>query len=133
MSGQDWPHDPDGEEGSEGMRKYGHAVIAKKIDEDEDFPFDVDAFVDEYGDDPVRIDYETVVSVREVFAGVEGDGFEDFVALHKALVTTSESAVRSRPRTVSARRRRSATERRSAPRPLHVNMAGTALRRGGPP
>jgi hypothetical protein len=63
----DWPHDPDGEEGSEGGRKYGHAVIAKKVDEDEDFPLDVAAFVDEYGDDPVRIDHETVVSVRDIF------------------------------------------------------------------
>ncbi|MFB6102575.1 MAG: DUF5785 family protein [Haloplanus sp.] len=81
----DWPHDPDGEQGSEGRRKYGHAVIAKKIDEEEDFPLDVAAFVDEYGDDPVRIDFETVVSVREVFDGVDAEEFDDFVALHQAL------------------------------------------------
>jgi hypothetical protein len=85
MSDQQWPHDPDGEKGSEGMRKYGHAVIAKKIDEDEDFPLDVAAFVDEYGDDPVRIDYETVVPLREIFEHVEGDEFEGFVELHQAL------------------------------------------------
>jgi len=81
----DWPHDPDGEEGSEGRRKYGHAVIAKKIDEETDFPLDVAAFVDEHGDEPVRIDYETVVSVRDVFAGVDANEFEDFVALHQGL------------------------------------------------
>jgi hypothetical protein len=81
----DWPHDPDGEEGSEGRRKYGHAVIAKKIDEEEDFPFDVQAFVEEHGDDPVRIDHETVVSVRDVFEGVDDAAFEDFVSLHRAL------------------------------------------------
>jgi hypothetical protein len=81
----DWPHDPDGEEGSEGRRKYGHAVIAKKIDEEEDFPLDVSAFVEEYGDDPVRIDFETVVSVRDVFDSIEEDEFDDFVALHRAL------------------------------------------------
>jgi hypothetical protein len=81
----DWPHDPDGEEGSEGMRKYGHAVIAKKVDEDEDFPLDVSEFVAEYGDDPVRIDYETVVPLREIFEGVEEDSFEDIVAMHKGL------------------------------------------------
>jgi hypothetical protein len=81
----DWPHDPDGEEGSEGGRKYGHAVIAKKVDEDEDFPLDVAAFVDEYGDDPVRIDHETVVSLRDVFEGVDAAEFADFVEMHRAV------------------------------------------------
>jgi len=81
----DWPHDPDGEEGSEGGRKYGHAVIAKKVDETEDFPLDVATFVDEYGDDPVRIDYETVVSVRDVFEGVDAKEFGDLVEMHQAL------------------------------------------------
>jgi len=81
----DWPHDPDGEEGSEGGRKYGHAVIAKKVDEDEDFPLDVTAFVDQYGDAPVRIDHETVVSVRDIFEGVDAQEFGDFVEMHRAL------------------------------------------------
>jgi hypothetical protein len=81
----DWPHDPDGEEGSEGGRKYGHAVIAKKVDEDEDFPLDVAAFVDEYGDDPVRIDYETVVSLRDIFEGVDAEEFAGFVEMHRAV------------------------------------------------
>jgi hypothetical protein len=81
----DWPHDPDGERGSEGKRKYGHAVIAKKVDEDEDFPLSRDEFVAEYGDDPIRIDYETVVSLREIFEGVEETEFEDFVEFHQAL------------------------------------------------
>ena len=69
----DWPHDPDGEQGSEGRRKYGHAVIAKKVDEEEDFPLSADEFVAEFGDDPVRIDYETVVSVADIFEHVDGD------------------------------------------------------------
>jgi len=56
----DWPHDPDGDEGSEGRRKYGQAIIAKKIDEDEDFPLDLDEFTEEYGDDPIRIDHKAV-------------------------------------------------------------------------
>jgi hypothetical protein len=81
----DWPHDPDGEDGSEGGRKYGHAVIAKKVDEEEDFPLDVAAFVDEYGDDPVRIDHETVVSLRTIFEGVDADEFADFVEMHRAV------------------------------------------------
>jgi hypothetical protein len=81
----DWPHDPDGEKGSEGRRKYGHAVIAKKVDEAKDFPLSRDAFVEEYGDDPVRIDSERVVSVRDIFEHVPEEEFADFVELHQAL------------------------------------------------
>lgn len=81
----DWPHDPDGERGSEGRRKYGHAVLAKKIDEEADFPLSADAFVDEVGDHPVRIDYERVVSVSDIFEYVDRDEFEDFPDFHKEL------------------------------------------------
>jgi hypothetical protein len=81
----DWPHDPDGEAGSEGRRKYGHAVVAKKVDEESDFPLDVEAFVDEHGDDPVRLDSETVVSLRDLFETVDAEAFEDFPSLHRAL------------------------------------------------
>ncbi|MFC6824789.1 MULTISPECIES: DUF5785 family protein [Halopelagius] len=81
----DWPHDPDGEAGSEGMRKFGHAIIAKKIDEEEDFPLSRDEFVAEYGDDPIRIDYERVVPMREIFDHVEEEEFDDFVEFHQAL------------------------------------------------
>jgi hypothetical protein len=81
----DWPHDPDGEEGSEGRRKYGHAVLAKKIDEEEDFPLTAEDYVEQYGDHPVRIDYETVVSVAEIFEHVDQDEYEDFPDFHKAM------------------------------------------------
>lgn len=81
----DWPHDPDGEEGSEGRRKYGHAILAKKIDDEEDFPLSADEYVEQYGDHPVRIDYETVVSVADIFDHVETAEFEDFPEFHKAL------------------------------------------------
>ncbi|WP_284009480.1 DUF5785 family protein [Haloarcula pelagica] len=81
----DWPHDPDGEEGSEGRRKYGHAILAKKIDEGEDFPLSAADYVDQYGDHPVRIDYETVVSVADIFEYVDREEFEDFPDFHKAL------------------------------------------------
>jgi hypothetical protein len=80
----DWPHDPDGEDGSEGRRKYGQAVLAKKIDEAEDFPLTAADYVEQYGDHPVRIDYETVVSVEEIFDHVEGEEFDDFPEFHKA-------------------------------------------------
>lgn len=81
----DWPHDPDGEEGSEGMRKFGHAVLVKKVDEDESFPLAATAFVEEYGDDPVRMDSETVVSVADVFEYVDEEEFADLVDFHRAV------------------------------------------------
>ncbi|MDS0222678.1 DUF5785 family protein [Haloarcula sp. S1AR25-5A] len=81
----DWPHDPDGEEGSEGRRKYGHAVLAKKVNEDEDFPLTAKEYVDQYGDHPIRIDYETVVSVADIFEYVDQEEFSDFPDFHKAL------------------------------------------------
>ncbi|MGM0591548.1 MAG: DUF5785 family protein [Halobacteriota archaeon] len=81
----EWPFDPDGDKGSHGRRRYGHRVIADKIDEDEDFPLVVEDFVAEHGDDPIRIDYETVVPMRDVFQYVDEPEFEDFLSLHKAL------------------------------------------------
>ncbi|WP_324758307.1 DUF5785 family protein [Haloarcula sp. GH36] len=81
----DWPHDPDGEEGSEGRRKYGHAVLAKKINEEEDFPLSAADYVDQYGDHPVRIDYETVVSVADIFEYVDQEEFQDFPDFHTTL------------------------------------------------
>ena len=83
----DWPHDPDGEQGSEGRRQYGHAVIAKKVDETDDFPLDRAAFVEEYGDDPIRIDHETVVALREIFDHVDQSSFETIVDMHRAVGT----------------------------------------------
>jgi len=82
----DWPHDPDSDEGSEGRRKYGHAVLAKKIDEEEDFPFTADEYVEQYGDHPVRIDYERVVSIADVFEPIDPDTeFEAFPEFHVAV------------------------------------------------
>ena len=79
----DWPHDPDGDKGSEGRRKYGHAVLAKKIDEEEDFPFTAGEYVDQYGDHPVRIDYQRVVSVADIFEPIGSDTeFEAFPEFH---------------------------------------------------
>ena len=81
----DWPHDPDGEEGSEAGRKYGHAVLAKKVDDAEDFPLEAETFLEEHGDDPIRIDHETVVSVEDIFEHVEEQEFEDIVEFHGAI------------------------------------------------
>jgi hypothetical protein len=84
MSDGDWPHDPDGEEGSEGKRKYGMAVIAKKV-EGADWPIERDAFVTEYGDHPVRINHSRVVSVADIFEAVEAERFQDVVDFHQAV------------------------------------------------
>jgi hypothetical protein len=81
----DWPHDPDGEDGSEGKRKYGQAVLAKKIDEEADFPVSASAFVDAHGDEPVRLNHDRVVSVADIFEHVTEDEFEDFVEFHRAV------------------------------------------------
>jgi hypothetical protein len=81
----DWPHDPDGDEGSEGMRKYGMAILAKKVDEEEDFPLSFDEFAAEHGDDPIRINYRTVVPAREILEAVEAEEVEDIVAFHRAI------------------------------------------------
>lgn len=86
-SGRDWPHDPDGEEGSEGGREYGMAVLSKKVDEEEDFPLEREEFLAEYGDDPVRINYRTVVSVADIFEHVEPDEYETKVDFWKAVGT----------------------------------------------
>ena len=88
----EWPHDPDGEDGSEGMRKYGQAILAKKLDEDEDFPLSKADFVEEYGDDPIRLNHETVVSVRDIFEHVDEESFGEIVSFHKAVGRAMRSA-----------------------------------------
>ena len=81
----DWPHDPDGEEGSEGGRKYGMAILAKKLNEDEDFPLSKAEFVENHADEPIRINYKRVVSVGDIFEHVSEDEFEDIVHFHKCV------------------------------------------------
>jgi hypothetical protein len=81
----EWPHDPDGDAGSEGMRKFGLAVVAKKVDEEDDFPLDVGTFVEEHGADPVRINHERVVALEEIFDYVDEDTFSDKVAFNRGV------------------------------------------------
>ncbi|PSQ17460.1 hypothetical protein BRD00_07035 [Halobacteriales archaeon QS_8_69_26] len=80
----DWPHDPDGEEGSEEGRKYGMAIVAKKV-EDVTFPLSRAEFVEEHGDDPVRLNHRRVVSVADVFEYVDREEFDDLVEFHRAV------------------------------------------------
>ncbi|SEV87469.1 DUF5785 family protein [Halobacterium jilantaiense] len=91
-SGRDWVHDPDGEKGSEGGRKYGLAVLSKMTTEGEDFPLDAAAFVEEYGDSPVRLNHQRVVSVSEIFEHVDADEFETKVDFHKKVGAALQAA-----------------------------------------
>ncbi|SEQ39856.1 DUF5785 family protein [Natrinema salaciae] len=81
----EWPVDPDGEEGSDGMRRYDMRIIADKVDEEEDFPMNRDEFVAEYGDYPIRINHEKVVALSDIFDYVEPEEFETMVDMHKAV------------------------------------------------
>jgi hypothetical protein len=82
----DWPHDPDGEEGSEEGRKYGLAILAKKLDEEEDFPLAAADFLEEHADEPIRINHQKIVSVADIFEYVdENDEYDDIVAFHQAM------------------------------------------------
>lgn len=80
----EWPHDPDSDAGSEGRRKYGQAIIAKKV-EANDFPVSTTSFVDEFGDHPVRIDHKRVVSLADIFEYVDTEEFDEFPAFHSAV------------------------------------------------
>jgi len=88
----DWPHDPDGEAGSEGKRKYGQAVLAKKLDEEADFPLDRADFLADHGEEPVRLNHETVVSVTDIFEHVDETEFEDIVDFHRAVGSAMREA-----------------------------------------
>jgi hypothetical protein len=91
-SGRNWVHDPDGEKGSEGGRKYGLAVLSKMTTEGEDFPLDAAEFVEEYGDRPVRLNHQCVVAVSEIFEHVDADEFGTKVDFHKQVGAALESA-----------------------------------------
>lgn len=84
MSEQEWPHDPDGEMGSEGGRKYGMAILAKKV-EDVEWPLSAGEFVGDHAHEPIRINHRRIVSVADVFEHVDEEEFEDQVAFHRAV------------------------------------------------
>lgn len=80
----EWPHDPDGEEGSEGGRVYGQAIFAKKIDRD-DFPLDIDDLSTAIGHHPIRLDHSRVVPAESILAEVDVDSVPDMEEFHRAL------------------------------------------------
>lgn len=86
-----WPHDPDGDEGSEGGRKYGLAIIAKKLDED-DVPLTPESCIESFGDHPIRIDHERVAAAADILEDVPDLEYET----KEALLAAIGSAMRER-------------------------------------
>ena len=84
MSAGEWPHDPDGEEGSEGGRKYGMAIFAKKL-EDREFPLSIPEFREEVGDHPIRINHDTVVAARDILKHIDVTEVDSMEAFHGAV------------------------------------------------
>ena len=80
----EWPHDPDGDEGSEGGRVYGMAILAKKVDDDA-FPLEFETFAAAIGHHPIRIDYERVVPAAEILDHVEAAGAKDMIDFHRKI------------------------------------------------
>ena len=78
----EWPHDPDGEEGSEGGRVYGMAILAKKV-EDKAFPLEFEAFAAAVGHHPIRIDHERVVPAADILEHVDAETAEDLIDFHR--------------------------------------------------
>lgn len=81
----EWPHDPDGEEGSEGKRVYGQAIFAKKVENPDDFPLDFEAFAEEIGHHPIRIDHELVVAAADILEHVSVDRVDKMTEFHRAI------------------------------------------------
>ena len=78
----EWPHDPDGDDGSEGGRLYGMAILAKKVERDE-FPITLEEFAAEVGHHPIRIDDSRVVSADDILAGVDASVADDLETFHR--------------------------------------------------
>lgn len=81
---QQWPHDPDGPLGSEGKRSFDMAILSNMVGKD-DFPIEREAFLEEHGTWPVRINHKTVVSVADIFEYVGPERFETKQAFHQAV------------------------------------------------
>ena len=80
----DWPIDPDGDAGSNGMRRFDMAILSK-FEPKEAFPMDARTFLERHGEKPVRINHRRVVSVAEIFDAVTVDSFETKTEFHQAI------------------------------------------------
>ncbi|MDZ7850605.1 MAG: DUF5785 family protein [Halodesulfurarchaeum sp.] len=80
----DWPIDPDGEEGSNGMRRFDMAILSK-FEPKESFPLSVETYLDRHGAKPVRINHRKIHSVAEIFEHLSVDSFETKTEFHRAV------------------------------------------------
>ena len=80
----DWPHDPDGERGSDGRRAHGHVVLSKTVDESS-FPLAVERYREECGAYLVRIDTDRVVSAVDILEHVDREEFDSLREFHRAI------------------------------------------------
>ncbi|MFW6383992.1 MAG: DUF5785 family protein [Halodesulfurarchaeum sp.] len=81
---RDWPFDPDGENGSDGLRRFDMAVLSR-FEPKTAFPMDRAEFLERHGDKPVRVNYRTVKPVAELLDGIEVETFESKTAFHRAV------------------------------------------------
>jgi len=79
-----WPFDPDGEEGSDGLRRFDMAVLSR-FEPKSAFPMRAATFLDRHGEKPVRVNYRTVLSVADLLDGLEDETFETKTAFHRAV------------------------------------------------
>ena len=68
------------------------SLVNKMVDEDDGFPLQKDAFVEGFGEWPVRLNHKRVVSVADIFEHVEEAEFETKVAFHRATGTAMRRA-----------------------------------------
>jgi len=80
----DWPFDPDDEAGSNEGRRYDMAILSK-FESKDSFPLSVETFLERHGEKPVRLNYQTVVSVADLFEPIETEQFETKTAFHRAV------------------------------------------------
>ncbi|MFW5900492.1 MAG: DUF5785 family protein [Halodesulfurarchaeum sp.] len=80
----EWPIDPDGENGSNGLRRFDMAILSK-FEPADAFPMEAEDFLDRHGDKPVRFNYRTVGSVAEIFEHLPGESFETKTEFHNAV------------------------------------------------
>lgn len=80
----EWPFDPDGEDGSRGMRRFDMAILSTFAPKSA-FPTSAADFLAEHGEKPVRMNYRTVVSVADLFEDVPVEEFETKTAFHRAI------------------------------------------------
>ena len=79
-----WPFDPDGEKGSNGLRRYDMAVLSS-FEPKSAFPMRAATFLERHGEKPVRVNYQTVMRVADLLDGLEDERFETKTAFHRAV------------------------------------------------